>query len=198
MADTVQPAQSFNTEGLRTKFRSTVHDHWLLFLIEGIALIALGFLAVAVLPLASLTVAIFIGWLFLTGGVVGFVVTVLGRRMPGFWWSLLSAVIAIIAGGVLIWWPMRGVLSLTLVLSAFFIVDGIMSIMCAIEHRRHYSSTWGWILASGIVDLMLAGLIISGFPGTAAWAIGLIVGIDLMFGGSSLVVVALRARMSKP
>ena len=197
MTDAVQPAQSFNAESLRAKFISTVHDHWLLFLIEGIALILLGLIAVAVAPLASLAVTIFIGWLFLIGGVVSFGVTLFGHRMPGFLWSFLSAAIAIIAGGVLIWWPLRGVMSLTLVLSAFFILDGVMSIMYSIEHRRNFSNTWGWIMASGIVDLLLAGLIISGLPGSAAWAIGLIVGINFIFGGSSLVVVALRARTTK-
>jgi uncharacterized membrane protein HdeD (DUF308 family) len=194
MAASVHPAQPFDAESLRIKFLNTVHDYWLLFLIEGVVLITLGFVAVVAAPLASLAVTIFIGWLFLIGGAVSFVATLLGHRLPGFLWSFLSAAIAIIAGSVLIWWPLRGVLSLTLVLSAFFIIDGIVSIMYSIEYRRHSSNSWGWIMASGIVDLLLAGLIISGLPGSAAWAIGLVVGINFMFGGSSLVVMALRAR----
>ena len=87
---------------------------------------------------------------------------------------------------------------MTLLLTVFFIIDGIASIMLAMEHRRHASNAWGWLLASGIFDLLLAGFIISGFPGTAAWVVGLIVGIDLIFGGSSLVAVAMRARSVKP
>jgi len=160
MVDSVQPALSLDAERLRAKFVNTVLDHWLLFFIEGIVFIVLGSLAVAVAPPVSLAVTIIVGWLFLIGGVVSFVTTLIGHRMPGFLWSFLSAAIAILAGGILIWWPLRGVMSLTLVLSAFFFIDGIMSIMYSIEHRRHFSDSWGWILASGIVDLLLAGLII--------------------------------------
>ena len=56
------------------------------------------------------------------------------------------------------------------------------------------SERWGWVLASGILDLLLAGLIIAGLPGTALWAIGLLVGIDMLFGGACLIGMALAAR----
>ena len=194
-----QPMQTIppSVEGLRSAIVKSIHDHWLFYFIEGLVLIILGVLAVVVPPLASLAVAIVVGWLFLVGGSFGLVITLMGRHAPGFWWSLVSAVLAIVVGGLLIWWPVGGVLSLTLLLTAFFVVDGIASIMLAIEHQRHGSNSWGWLLASGIVDLVLAGFIFLGFPGTAAWAIGLIVGIDLIFGGSSLVVVALKARKTR-
>ena len=125
---------------------------------------------------------------------MGLAGTLFGHRVPGFWWSMLSAVLAIVAGGLLVWSPIGGVLSLTFLLSVYFLVDGFASIMFAIDHRRHYSKTWGWLLASGVFDLLLAGLIILGLPGTAAWVIGLVVGIDLVFGGWSLIAVALGAR----
>jgi uncharacterized membrane protein HdeD (DUF308 family) len=191
MANSTQSAPS---PILRAALVKSLHDHWLVFLIEGIVLIVLGLLAVVVPVIASLAVTIFIGWLFLIGGAVGLAMTLVARHAPGFWLSVLSAAVAIGAGAVLIWWPVGGVFSLTLVLTGYFIADGVVSIMLAIEHRRQFSHAWGWLLAAGIVDLLLAAIIISGLPGTAAWAIGLIVGIDLMFGGSSLVVIALRAR----
>ena len=181
-------------ERLRATFAKMLHKHWFAFFLEGIVLIVLGVLAVAVPPLASLAVAFFLGWLFLVGGAVGLVMTFLGHHLPGFWWSLLSALLAIVVGGMLIGWPVGGLLSLTLLLTAFFIVDGVSSIMFAVEHRRHGSNTWGWLLLSGAIDLLLAAFIFWGFPGTAAWAIGLIVGIDFIFGGSSLMMVALKAR----
>ncbi len=191
MANSTQSAPS---PILRAALVKSLHDHWLVFLIEGIVLIVLGLLAVVVPVIASLAVTIFIGWLFLIGGTVGLAMTLVARHAPGFWLSVLSAAVAIGAGAVLIWRPVGGVFSLTLVLTGYFIADGVVSIMLAIEHRRQFSHAWGWLLAAGIVDLLLAAIIISGLPGTAAWAIGLIVGIDLMFGGSSLVVIALRAR----
>lgn len=197
MTNTDQPIPPVDAEDLRKKFMETINRHWLLFFVEGLVLVVLGILAIAVAPIASLAITIFIGWLFLIGGGVGLVTTLLGRHLPGFLWSFFSAAIAIIAGAVLISRPISGVVSLTLVLSVLFIFDGVMSIMYGIEHRRNLSNTWGWLLASGVVDLLLAGMIILGLPATAAWAIGLIVGINFVFGGSSLLAVALRARLSR-
>jgi uncharacterized membrane protein HdeD (DUF308 family) len=95
---------------------------------------------------------------------------------------------------VLLLWPISGTLSLTLVLIAFFIVEGIATLMYAIDHRAQLSSRWGWMLFSGIVDLILAGIIFAGLPGTAAWALGLLVGINMLFGGTAMIGMALAAR----
>jgi uncharacterized membrane protein HdeD (DUF308 family) len=116
------------------------------------------------------------------------------RQAPGFWWSLVSAILGIAVGIVLLLWPLSGVLSLTLVLIAFFVIEGIASIMFALEHKRELSGRWGWMLTSGIIDLILATIIITGLPGTAVWAIGLLVGINMVFGGSALIAMALHAR----
>ena len=85
-------------------------------------------------------------------------------------------------------------MSLTLVLIAFFVVEGIATLMYAFEHRAQLSSRWGWMLMSGIVDLILAGIIFAGLPGTATWALGLLVGINLVFGGTAMIGMALAAR----
>jgi uncharacterized membrane protein HdeD (DUF308 family) len=82
---------------------------------------------------------------------------------------------------VLLLWPLSGALSLTLVLIVFFVIEGAASIMFALEHKRELSGRWGWMLASGIIDLILAAIIFVGLPSTAAWAIGLLVGIDMVF-----------------
>jgi uncharacterized membrane protein HdeD (DUF308 family) len=89
---------------------------------------------------------------------------------------------------------LSGVLSLTLILIAFFVIEGIASIMFALDHKRELSGRWGWMLASGIIDLILATIILTGLPGSAAWAIGLLVGINMVFGGSALIAMALHAR----
>ena len=172
----------------------SMRHHWLLFVIEGIVLLILGALAIVVPPLATLGVTIFLGWLFLISGVVGLVMTFMARGAPGFWWSLLSGVLGIVAGLALLLWPLTGAVSLTLVVTAFFIVEGIASIMYALEHRRELSGRWAWMLASGIVDLILAAIILTGFPGSALWAIGLLVGINMIFGGASLIGLGLAAR----
>jgi len=89
---------------------------------------------------------------------------------------------------------LSGALSLTLVLTAFFIVEGVASIMYALEHKRELSGRWGFMLMSGVVDLILAAIIIAGLPGTALWALGMLVGINMLFGGASLVGLGLAAR----
>jgi uncharacterized membrane protein HdeD (DUF308 family) len=173
---------------------NAIHEHWGLFLFEGIVLALLGVAAIAVPPLATLAFTLVIGWLFLISGGVGLVTTFWMRNVPGFWWALLSALIGIAAGIVLIRWPISGTVSLTLVLIAFFVAEGIATLMYAIEHRAQLSSRWGWMLASGIVDLILAGIIFAGLPGSAAWALGLLVGINLVFGGTAMMGMAIAAR----
>jgi uncharacterized membrane protein HdeD (DUF308 family) len=165
-----------------------------MFLIEGIVLLVLGALATVLPQVATLAVAILIGWLFLISGVMGLIATFWMRQAPGFWWSLLSAVLGIAAGLVLLAWPVSGAVSLTLVLIVFFIIEGIATIMFALDHRAQLSGRWGWMLVSGIVDLILSALIFAGLPATAAWAIGLLVGINMIFGGASLIAMALHAR----
>ena len=198
MVQSIQPPQALDADHLRAKLSKAVHDHWRLFLIEGIVLIALGAAAVVVPLVASVAITIIVGWLFLIGGGVGLITTLTAKQAPGFWYSLLSAVLALAVGAVLLWSPLRGVLTLALVMAAYFFADGIASIMQAIEHRRDNTRSWGWLIVSGCVDLLLAALIITGWPGTAAWAIGLIVGIDLIFGGTALLMVALGARTPAP
>jgi len=167
-----------------------------LFLVEGIVLLVLGAAAIIVPVIATLAFTLLIGWLFLISGVVGLITTFWMRNVPGFWWSLISGVVGIAAGIVLLLWPISGTVSLTLLLIAFFLVEGIVTLMYAFEHRARLSGRWGWMLASGIVDLILAGIIFAGLPESATWVLGLLVGINLLFGGAAMVAMALAARSS--
>ena len=187
-----------NIEEIQRVVATSLHEHWVLFLVEGIILVVLGLLAIVVPPIATLAVEILFGWLFLISGIVGLITTFWMRHAPGFWWSLLSAVLGIAAGLVLLAWPLSGVLTLTLMLIVFFTIEGVASIMYALEHKRELSGRWGWMLMSGIVDLILAVIIFAGLPGTAAWAIGVLVGINMLFGGSALIAMAMHARAIDP
>jgi uncharacterized membrane protein HdeD (DUF308 family) len=189
---------SSELEEVQRAITQSIREHWVLFLIEGIILVVLGVLAIVVPVVATLAVAILLGWLFLISGIVGLVTTFMARQTPGFWWSLLSGVLAIVAGLVLLGWPVSGAVSLTLLLIVFFTIEGVLTIMYALEHKRELSGRWGWMLASGIVDLVLAVLILAGLPGTAAWALGLLAGINMLFGGSAMIAMALQARSAEP
>jgi uncharacterized membrane protein HdeD (DUF308 family) len=179
---------------LQSKMRAAVREHWKAFLIEGILLVIFGLAAIVVPPLASLAVTILLGWLFLISGIAGLVLTFWARQMPGFWWSLISAALAVVAGAILLAQPVQGTLTLTIVVGAYFIAEGVATIMYALEHRRELSQRWTWLLVAGIMDLVIAAIIITGLPGSALWAIGLLVGINLLFGGTSLIGMALAAR----
>ena len=184
-------------QGLQRAATAALHEHWVLFLVEGVVLLVLGATAVVLPPIATLAVTILLGWLFLVSGILGLITTFWMRHAPGFWWSLLSAVLGIIVGAVLLASPLTGAFSLTLVLVAFFLVEGAVSIMFALDHKRELSGQWGWMLVSGIIDLGLAIMIFAGLPSTAAWAVGLLVGINMIFGGSALIAMALHARTTK-
>ncbi|HUI21869.1 MAG TPA: HdeD family acid-resistance protein [Methylocella sp.] len=186
--------QPWADSGAENALAKAMQEHWKVFLAEGIILSLLGLGAILVPPIAGLATTVFLGWLFVIAGVLGFVATYQAREAPGFGWSLLSAFAALIAGGILLWNPLQGLATLTYVLIFFFIVDGIFVIILAIAHRRELSGKWEWMMVNGIIDLILAGIIISGLPGTLAWALGLLVGIDMVFGGATLIAMALEAR----
>jgi uncharacterized membrane protein HdeD (DUF308 family) len=188
-------SETSNQRQLDQKVAGAIHDQWAFYLVEGVILLVLGLLAILIPPAATISATIVIGAVFFASGVVGLFSTFTGRRAPGFWWSLISAALAIVVGLMLLVQPIAGAVSLTLVLIAFFIAEGIFSIFFGVEHRRHVS-TWGWMVASGVVDLVLAVILLAGLPGDAAWALGLLVGINLIFGGAALSALALRLRTS--
>jgi uncharacterized membrane protein HdeD (DUF308 family) len=179
---------------VRDALSGAVRRHWGLFLFEGIMLVVLGLLAVLTPVIAGVAATIFFGWILLISGIVGLVTTFRARQAPGFWWSLLSDLVAIVAGVVLLVWPLQGTLSLSAVLIAFLFVEGVVTIMYALEHRSALSGRWGWLLASGIVDVLLGVLLFAGLPGTALWLLGIVVGVNLLFGGWALIMMALHAR----
>ena len=178
--------------GVRAAIGEAVRRHRGLFLFEGILLSSLGVLAVLVPAIASLAATIFFGWLLLLSGVVGLFTTLRGRNLPGFGWSLLSAILGIVAGALLLGWPLQGTFSLTSIIIAFFLIEGAATIFYALEHRTG-PVRWGYLLASGIVDLALGMILFLGLPGTATWALGLLIGINLFFGGWALILMALSA-----
>jgi uncharacterized membrane protein HdeD (DUF308 family) len=187
-------SQQPNIASVQAVLKGTIREHFTLFLVEGIVLIVLGALAILLPPIATIAITIIIGWIFLVTGIMGLIATFGARGAPGFWWALVSAVLATAAGLVLLLQPVSGALLLTLVMIAFFIAEGVATIMYALDHRRELSGRWEWMLVSGIIDLILAAIILMGFPGTAAWALGLLLGINLLFGGVALVGMALHAK----
>jgi uncharacterized membrane protein HdeD (DUF308 family) len=187
--------QTTDVERVAAAVSATIHKHWVLFLVEGILLTVLGMLAILLPAVASLAATLIFGWILLLSGGMGLVTTLRARHAPGFGWSLLSALIGLVAGVLLLAQPVLGALSLTAVLIAFLVAEGVVSIFYATEHRKGFSAGWGWMLASGLLDLVLAVILLAGLPGTAVWALGVLLGVNMIVGGAALISMALQARL---
>jgi uncharacterized membrane protein HdeD (DUF308 family) len=115
-------------------------------------------------------------------------------KVSTFLWTLLTSALSLFAGVVLLWHPIAGAVSLTLLLLAFFVAEGMFQIAAAISYRAAFPESWGWMLSSGLADLILAAPLIAGWPSTATWALGLIVGVNLLTSGVATITVANAAR----
>ena len=183
-----------NINDMQRAVKDTVQLHWQIFLTQGVIMVVLGVLAVVWPQISTIAVDVYVGWLFLLSGVVGLVSMFLAQNVQAFLWSLLTAALSLFVGVLLLWHPTEGAVSLTLVLIALFIVEGIFQIAASLSYRDVFPDSWGWMLASGIVDLILAALIIKGWPSTASWALGLIVGVNLFSSGLAVIMVALAGK----
>jgi uncharacterized membrane protein HdeD (DUF308 family) len=154
----------------------------------------LGVLAIVAPVAATFAVDIFIGWLFLISGIIGLVATFSAHNVPAFVWILITAALSVAVGTMLIWRPVEGAMSITIVLTALFIAEGVFQITASIGYRHMLMRTWGWMVVSGIADLVLAAVIILSWPFSAAWALGLLVGVNLLTTGWAIVGVALAGR----
>ena len=172
----------------------TLRTYWVLFLLQGIIMMVLGAAAIVWPQISTLAVDLYVGWMFLFSGLTGLVTMFIASSGAPFLWSLLTAALSLFVGVLLLWHPAEGAVSLTLVLIAFFIVEGIFQIAATIQHRTAFPDSWGWLLMSGIADLVLAAMMIWGWPSTAVWALGLIVGLNLITSGFAIVMVATAGR----
>lgn len=184
------PGQS----AMQHSIRDALKLHWRLFMFQGVIMIILGILAIAAPPVATLVVDLYIGWLFLISGVVGLVAMFSVRDIPAFLWTLVTAALSLALGVLLIWKPAAGALSLTVLLTAFFIAEGVFQTVTSIAYREVMADSWSWLLVSGLSDLALAAIIIVGWPMSVAWAIGVIVGVNLLTSGWAIVMMANAGR----
>lgn len=160
-----------------------------LLLFEGIIFTLLGLLAVALPGISTLSTELFIGWLLFFSGCVQLYRTFKTRGARSFIGSLLTGLVYIVFGILLVLYPVAGIFSLTIMLTIFFIAEGIAKIILGMQ--LHPFRRWGWFLLNGVLALVLAYLIWSGWPSSAFWVIGLLVGINMIFFGISLIFLAL-------
>lgn len=161
-----------------------------LLLIEGVIFTILGILAVALPGISTLSTELFIGWLLAFGGIFQLYRTIKGWNSGlGSWGSLLTGILYLIFGLLLVFFPVAGIFSLTILIMIFFVAEGIAKIILGFQLRPF--RRWGWFLLNGVLALIMAFIIWSGWPGTAFWVLGLLVGINMIFFGLSLIFLAL-------
>jgi len=166
------------------------HRGWFIFL--GIALIVIGVVAVAFPFVATIAAKTVIGWLFLIGGVIQVVHAFSTQEWSAFFLDLIVGVLYVLAGGWMAFFPFAGIITLTIFLAVFFIIEGVIEI--AMGFRVRPASGWVWLLVSGIIAIAAGLLILARLPSTAVWAIGLLVGINLIFSGVSYLSLASTAK----
>ncbi len=172
--------------------RKLIADKWGWFLALGIVLIVAGLAAIAFPLFSTIAAKIMLGWLFLIGGVMLILHAFNAQAWQGFLWSLLIGILYAVAGGYLAFFPLTGLLTLAILLAMLFIAEGVFEVIMALRVRPHEG--WGFLLLSGIAALLVGVLIGIDLPGSAVWALGLLVGINLLFSGWSYVFLALAGR----
>jgi uncharacterized membrane protein HdeD (DUF308 family) len=181
-------------QALREAMRETVKRHSLWYLVQG-ALMVLGGVVALVYPIvSSVGVVLFLGWILILGGIVQGISLIGANEVPHFWLQLVSVVLSVIVGLLFIRNPGEGLLALTLLLIVFFMVEGFSKLIFALTIRPF--PNWGWVLASGVIGILLSFYLWANLPVTAIWLLGVLIGIQLICEGAALGYLAWQVRQN--
>jgi uncharacterized membrane protein HdeD (DUF308 family) len=177
---------------MRDAMRDAIKRHSLWYMIQGILMMVAGFVALLFPLVSSVAVILLLGWLLIISGILQGVSLIGASKVPHFWLQLISVVLSIVIGLMFLNDPGGGLVALTLLLVVFFIVGGMARIVFALTIRP--LSDWGWVLASGIVGVLLGIYLFASLPITAAWILGLLFGIQLLSEGAALTYMTWKIR----
>jgi uncharacterized membrane protein HdeD (DUF308 family) len=164
------------------------------FIVEGVLLIVLGGLAAALPAMAGVAGALVFGWVLVLAGVFGLGSVLGARRHAHLAFSIISALVALAVGLLILWQPLIGAVTLAIFIAAYLLVDGVALIGLAWDQRGRGARGWGWLLVSGVVDVLLAILVLALGPLSSAVLLGFIIAIDLAIAGLALITLGLHAR----
>jgi uncharacterized membrane protein HdeD (DUF308 family) len=166
--------------------------------VEGVLLIVLGLFSLVSPLFAGIAVAVIFGWLLVMVGIMGLVAAFAGRDHAHMGWSLASAAIALVIGLVLVFDPLVAAEILTILIGAYLALDGISLIGFGLDQRKRGTRAWGWMLGAGVLDLLLAAILLSlgGIGPTVL--VGVVVGVDLIVAGVALLLVHRADRRGAP
>ena len=179
---------------MREAMREAVKRHSLWYLVQSALMILGGILALFYPILSSFAVVLFLGWVLILSGVVQGISLIGAQNVPHFWLQLVSVVLSVIVGVLFLRHPGEGLLTLTLLLIVFFMVEGMSKIMFALTIRPF--PNWGWVLVSGVIGILLSFYLWASLPVTAIWLLGVLLGIQLICEGVALGYLAWQVRQS--
>ena len=174
--------------------RERLQQNWALLLLMGVALIVVGAAVVSepeMTFLATNLVVQVLGVLLVLGGIFQVAGSFWARRWRGFFLQLLSGVFYLVVGVFMIGKTDEAAAAFTLVVACALLVGGVLRILLSVLLRF---DGWGWVLLNGVISVLLGAAIWRHWPDSGEWVIGLFVGIEMLFGGLTWVMLALRVR----
>jgi uncharacterized membrane protein HdeD (DUF308 family) len=165
------------------------HTTWFLFM--GGALIVIGCLAIASAAVATIVSMIFLGWLLFIAGMFEIVHGFARRRWSGFFVNLLGGVLYVVTGFIVLINPGLAAITLTLLIAMLFFATGVFRIVIALTTPLHHR---GWLVVNGVISIVLGLSLWRAWPMSGFWAIGLFVGIDMIFDGWTELMLAMTVR----
>jgi uncharacterized membrane protein HdeD (DUF308 family) len=181
---------------MRDAMRETIRRHSLWYLVQGGLMVLGGILALVYPVLSTAAVLLLLGWILIITGIIQGISLIGARSVPHFWLQLVSVVLSVIVGVLIIRHPAEGLLTITLLLIVFFMIEGISKVIFSLIIRPF--PNWGWVLASGVVGILLALFLWASLPVTAVWLLGVLLGILLISEGAALAYLAWQVRSELP
>ncbi len=179
---------------MRDAMRQTVKRHSLWYLIQGGLMILAGLLALLYPLISTAAVVYLLGWVLIISGLAQGISLIGAQHVPHFWLQLISVVLACVIGVLFVTNLGEAILTLSLLLIVFFMVEGMSKVIFSLTIRPF--PNWGWVLASGVVGIVLA-LILWSTPEAAVWLLGLLIGVQLISEGAALGYLAWHVRKER-
>ena len=177
---------------MRSAMRDVIKRHSMWYLLQGALMVFAGFLALLFPVFSSITAVLMLGWLLIFSGIFQAIGLIGATNVPHFWLQLVSVTLSVVIGALFVRNPGEGLITLTLLLIVFFMVGGMAKVIFALTIRPF--PNWGWVLASGAIGVLLSVYLWSSLPVTAAWLLGLLVGIQLISEGAAQAYMAWQVR----
>ena len=174
--------------------RERVKQHSFWYIVQSGLMILAGILALIFPVISSAAIVFFLGWLLIFSGILQAISLIDARHVPHFWLQLVSVVLSVLVGVLFLRNPGAGLLTLTLLLIVFFMVEGISKVIFSLTIRPF--PNWGWVFASGAISILLAFYLWANTPVTAIWLLGVLLGIELICEGAALGRMAWHVRKS--